>query len=117
MYIWLHSLLETFLLLHHQPASSLHFSLHLSLHFGFIVFFFQTCNIIIITTILISQPTNNTMSSTTSFTFTNAGRGGYNAPAEDGHSTSPSQPMDFGRGGYNRGPDDDDEEDGRGGYN
>ena len=42
------------------------------------------------------------------------GRGGYNAPQEG--MTSSSQPLDFGRGGYNRG-DDDEEEDGRGGYN
>jgi len=47
------------------------------------------------------------------------GRGGYNGPAEgeDDDSHSSSQPMNFGRGGYNRGPDDDEEEDGRGGYN
>ncbi|CAL3966115.1 unnamed protein product [Diplocarpon coronariae] len=31
--------------------------------------------------------------------------------------TSPSAPTNFGRGGYNKGPDDDEEEDGRGGYN
>jgi hypothetical protein len=62
------------------------------------------------------------MASTT-FTSTQSivlfGRGGYNGPAEgeDDDSHSSSQPMNFGRGGYNRGPDDDDEEDGRGGYN
>jgi hypothetical protein len=62
------------------------------------------------------------MASTT-FTSTQSivlfGRGGYNGPAEgeDEDSHSSSQPMNFGRGGYNRGPDDDEEEDGRGGYN
>jgi hypothetical protein len=47
------------------------------------------------------------------------GRGGYNAPenSEDEDSFSFGAPLNFGRGGYNRGPDDDEEEDGRGGYN
>jgi hypothetical protein len=63
---------------------------------------------------------------TSTFTSTQAptlfGRGGYNGPADadnDDDSRSPSAfsaPMNFGRGGYNRG-DDDEEEDGRGGYN
>lgn len=43
------------------------------------------------------------------------GRGGYNAP-QTTRSTQESA-IDFGRGGYNRGPDDDEPEDGRGGYN
>lgn len=61
--------------------------------------------------------------------LTNAGRGGYNGPqiahnSDDDHSLTP---LNFGRGGYNRGGsnvplyprdgDDDEEEDGRGGYN
>ncbi|CAG8959460.1 hypothetical protein HYALB_00013328 [Hymenoscyphus albidus] len=47
------------------------------------------------------------------------GRGGYNGPAssEEDDNQKPLAPMNFGRGGYNRGPDDDEEEDGRGGYN
>ncbi|PMD49339.1 uncharacterized protein K444DRAFT_622904 [Hyaloscypha bicolor E] len=49
------------------------------------------------------------------------GRGGYNAPVDSGRGGY-NAPVDAGRGGYNaplkRGPDDDDEtEDGRGGYN
>ncbi len=115
MYIWLHSLVET-ISFASSLSTSIFTSLQSSLPFHSLLLS-DLYIIIIITTILIFQPTNNTMSSTTSFTITNAGRGGYNAPAEDGHSTSSSQPMDFGRGGYNRGPDDDDEEDGRGGYN
>lgn len=61
--------------------------------------------------------------------LTNAGRGGYNGPqisynSDGDHSQTP---LNFGRGGYNRGgsnvprnprgDDDDEEEDGRGGYN
>lgn len=56
--------------------------------------------------------------------LTNAGRGGYNGPQnEEEDDERCSMPMNFGRGGYNapistRSPDDDDEEeDGRGGYN
>lgn len=46
------------------------------------------------------------------------GRGGYNGPANESEdSFSMTTPLNFGRGGYNRGPDDDEEEDGRGGYN
>ena len=47
------------------------------------------------------------------------GRGGYNTPAkdEDEDSFSMSPLLNLGRGGYNRGDDDDDAEDGRGGYN
>lgn len=47
------------------------------------------------------------------------GRGGYNGPAssEDDDNATCSTPLNFGRGGYNRGGDDDEEEDGRGGYN
>lgn len=40
------------------------------------------------------------------------GRGGYN---RSGNASS--RPVNCGRGGYNRGPDDDEAEDGRGGYN
>lgn len=44
------------------------------------------------------------------------GRGGYNGPENDEEedSFSTSTPTDL---GYSCGPDDDDEEDGRGGYN
>jgi hypothetical protein len=71
----------------------------------------------------IAQNTNTFAMASTTFTSTQSivlfGRGGYNGPAEgeDEDSHSSSQPMNFGRGGYNRGPDDDEEEDGRGGYN
>ncbi|KAN0102819.1 hypothetical protein V8E51_011132 [Hyaloscypha variabilis] len=45
------------------------------------------------------------------------GRGGYNAPVDAGRGGY-NAPVDAGRGGYNRDGDDDDEaEDGRGGYN
>lgn len=45
----------------------------------------------------------------------NFGRGGYN---RSGNATSSSSiPLNFGRGGYNRKGDDDEAEDGRGGYN
>jgi hypothetical protein len=55
--------------------------------------------------------------------LTNAGRGGYNGPNTDDEDDKQSlMPLNFGRRGYNAplnfGPDDDDEaEDGRGGYN
>jgi hypothetical protein len=68
--------------------------------------------------------------------FTHFGRGGYNAPLTDagrggynGPNTRPDDeddersltPLNFGRRGYNApvsfGSEDDDEEDGRGGYN
>jgi hypothetical protein len=54
--------------------------------------------------------------------LTNAGRGGYNGPSEDDEDDRSMAPRNFGRGGYNAplkyGSDDDDEhEDGRGGYN
>ncbi|KAJ5033396.1 uncharacterized protein L3040_008513 [Drepanopeziza brunnea f. sp. 'multigermtubi'] len=74
--------------------------------------------------------TSNAMASSTSFTpsssssspIANFGRGGYNSPAsssnsDDDESHTTSAPTNFGRGGYNKGPDDDEEEDGRGGYN
>ncbi|KAH7310063.1 hypothetical protein BKA65DRAFT_414544 [Rhexocercosporidium sp. MPI-PUGE-AT-0058] len=57
---------------------------------------------------------------TSTQTFTNSGRGGYNGPASSSDSDDESRTlttMNFGRGGYNKGPDDDEEEDGRGGYN
>ncbi len=70
----------------------------------------------------------------TQFTLVNSGRGGYNGPNtsnnddEDSRSccpvnfgrggyNAPSEMVNAGRGGYNRGGDDDEEEDGRGGYN
>lgn len=62
-------------------------------------------------------------------TFSNQGRGGYNGPntSSSDEEDSRSCPnfgrggynaplVNMGRGGYNRG-DDDEEEDGRGGYN
>ena len=48
--------------------------------------------------------------------FANFGRGGYNAPMDCGRGGY-NAPVDSGRGGYNRDGDDDEEEDGRGGYN
>lgn len=58
-------------------------------------------------------------SSSFTSTFVNSGRGGYNGPAsqEEDDSFTMTPPMNFGRGGYNRGGDDDEAEDGRGGYN
>ncbi|KAK0101074.1 hypothetical protein ONS96_006302 [Cadophora gregata f. sp. sojae] len=65
-----------------------------------------------------------TTSTTSTPTFTNSGRGGYNGPASSSDSDDESRTLNntpsfanFGRGGYNKGPDDDEEEDGRGGYN
>lgn len=66
----------------------------------------------------------STFTSTSTQAPTLFGRGGYNGPADadsDEDSRSPTSstfntPLNFGRGGYNRG-DDDEEEDGRGGYN
>ncbi|KAG4411763.1 hypothetical protein IFR04_015101 [Cadophora malorum] len=60
---------------------------------------------------------------TSTQTFTNSGRGGYNGPAsssdsdDESRSLSSTSFVNSGRGGYNKGPDDDEEEDGRGGYN
>jgi hypothetical protein len=70
----------------------------------------------------------------TTFTLTNSGRGGYNAPVNhalvdagrggyngpnDDDDDADDRCLNFGRGGYNKTPgsDDDEEEDGRGGYN
>jgi hypothetical protein len=70
-----------------------------------------------------TEKQGNKMSSTTFTTATQQptlfGRGGYNGPAnsdDDEDSRSFTTSLNFGRGGHSRGPDDE-EEDGRGGYN
>jgi hypothetical protein len=71
--------------------------------------------------ITITQSIMSSFTSCQSSSMAVFGRGGYNAPVDSGRGGY-NAPVDAGRGGYNaplkRGPDDDDEaEDGRGGYN
>jgi hypothetical protein len=101
--------LNKFLFEHSLPTNNLHFNLHFNNNNNFQDF---------ISSPIIKMSFTNTTSFTTQPVL--AGRGGYNGPAnesEDDDSFSIGAPLNFGRGGYNRGPDDDDEEDGRGGYN
>ena len=62
-----------------------------------------------------------TSSSTSTQAPTLFGRGGYNKgdndDDDDERTLTLGAPTNFGRGGYNKGGDDDEEEDGRGGYN
>ncbi|PQE13885.1 hypothetical protein CJF32_00004249 [Rutstroemia sp. NJR-2017a WRK4] len=58
----------------------------------------------------------STVYSTTSTTLINRGRGGYNGPNQDSEDDDQSR-LSFSMNMVNKRGDDDEEEDGRGGYN
>lgn len=109
-------------------SQSLHFTLvnlnTLSICFTSLHYFQSTSSLPLHPLQTTDHPHKITMSSYTSSQSSSMavfGRGGYNAPVDSGRGGY-NAPVDAGRGGYNaplkRGPDDDDEaEDGRGGYN